>query len=728
MTLRAESPPIGFSQIDSLPESTRYRFLSDTRRSYFSRRDPKQKEQGVGYVVDGGIEIRSAEGTVLGSVVRLNAKRVWFEPVKDSQTPYGRTIAIRLAAAYGEIGPVSAKIGIEPVDGELYAAAHLDELSLEDGRRIIDFMLAAAERGVARPSPPKTSVLTDIDDPVRIGVVAGALARRHADGILRNGDVASHATIRDYDEEAGVLTWKLTDSTKGEQFTAAGLRAEVLGYNSVYLLTFQTGEGSGDVVHTKLPVSVRYVRNRRYRRTTLSTRAFVRFKHPIWSEIPEFSCPLLDISFGGMAFPADPKRDALYVGLRIEGIEVVCGRDKTIALNGVVRTLTRSSTGEGTCGLSIDPPSPQDASLWADFVMQSLNQTTAPVEEKVEQLWQLYTDSGYFNLSGKEPEEFVTLSRAFRNVIDRSKATPWLTYQSVWPTRTGSIDASISLLKLYTGTWLMHQVAKRRGASHRDGQVRHVLRDTYLRAYEYAQADSNCRWVASYVEAQVPWTWRSHLAFTRQFGPTGGCVSYPFELFEISCYDRPELTPLGVFRVGSATEEECELLCDVLKEERPQAYLEAFDLIPERLGLHECKRAWQAAKFEREREILVARRRDSTPAAVAILEAGETGTNLFRITDSLRLVSLEPRGEAAFVELIEKARAWFRTRGKESFVYFSECEEGHRARATMARDLGPGRAWAIRSELIPDFLELVCELSVQRLGLSQSDIDFRSGP
>ena len=67
--------------------------------------------------------------------MRLNAKRVWFEPVKDSQTPYGRTIAIRLAAAYGEIGPVSAKIGIEPVDGELYAAAHLDELGLADSSR-----------------------------------------------------------------------------------------------------------------------------------------------------------------------------------------------------------------------------------------------------------------------------------------------------------------------------------------------------------------------------------------------------------------------------------------------------------------------------------------------------------------------------------------------------------------------------------------------------------------
>lgn len=724
MRLRAESSPRAASLVpDDAPDSSRVPLPRETRRSYFGRRAAKLKGAALGYVVSGGIQIRMEDGTLLGSVIRLNARSVWFEPAPQVVTPYGRTISILIAYDDVELGPFPAKIGIEPVEDDLYAVAHLDDLSLTDGRKVIGFMLDAAERGIAAPPAPKGSTVAEIDDPIRLRVVAAALARRHAEGMVYADDQVMHARMVDFDENVNLIMWKLLDSSEAGVLPGR-LRIEVPGYNCVYQLSFDAAERMGELVCTRLPTKAKYVRHRRYRRTTLSTSAFATFQHPIWPELGGFACPLLDVSFGGIAFATDPQRDALYVGLRIENIEVAYGRGQTVLLDGVVRTIARAPDGTATCGLSVEGRTSQDASNWADFVMRSLNQTTSPGDDKVEQLWDLYTASGYFNLSGKDPEEFISLERAFRNVVEQSRSIPWLTYQSVWPSGTG-IEASISVLKLYTGTWLMHQVAKRRGASHRDGQVRQVLRDTYLRAYEYAHADPHCRWVASYVEAQVPWTQRSHLAFARQFGLTNGVVSWPFQLMEIYCHDRPEHPPLGHYRVGLATEEECEILCDQLRETRPEAYLEALDLVPERLGLFEPKRAWQAAGFEREREILVARRRDQTPTAVAIVETGETGTNLFRIVDSLRLVALEPDGEEAFLELIEKARAWFRTRGKESFVYFSECDEGPRAQLAMERDLGPGRMWAVRCELIPDFLELVCELSEQRLGPGHTDGKLR---
>jgi hypothetical protein len=716
MSLRSDAPPRGPSVVpDDAPDSSRVPLPRETRRSYFGRRAAKLKGAALGYVVSGGIQLRLDDGSVLGTVIRLNARSVWFEPVPQVVTPYGRTIPIRITSDQVTLGPFSAKIGIEPVEDELYAVAHMDDLPLASGREVIGFMLDATERGLAAPPPPKGSTYAEIDDPVRLRVVASALARRHAEGTVYVGDQALQARIVDFDENVNLIMWKLADEAEAGSVPGQ-LRIEVPGYNCIYQLTFDAAERMGELVCTRLPTKAKYVRHRRYRRTTVSTSAFATFQHPIWQELGPFMCPLLDVSFGGIAFATDPQRDALYVGLRIEGIEVAYGRNQVVLLDAVVRTISRAPDGSATCGLSVEGRTSQDASNWADFVMRSLNQTTSPGDDKVEQLWDLFTVSGYFNLSGKGPEEFNSLARAFRNVVEQSRAIPWLTYQSVWPSEAG-IEASISVLKLYNGTWLMHQVAKRRGASHRDGQVRQVLRDTYLRAYEYAHADPHCRWVASYVEAQVPWTQRSHLAFARQFGLTNGVVSWPFQLMEIYCHDRPEHKPLGLFRVGLATEEECEILCDVLHETRPEAYVEALDLVPERLGLFEAKRAWQAAGFDREREILVARRLDHTPVAVAIVETGETGTNLFRIVDSLRLVALAPDGEQAFLELIEKARAWFRTRGKESFVYFSECEEGPRAQLAMERDLGPGRMWAVRCELIPDFLEFVCELSEQRLGV-----------
>jgi hypothetical protein len=72
---------------------------------------------------------------------------------------------------------------------------------------------------------------------------------------------------------------------------------------------------------------------------------------------------------------------------------------------------------------------------------------------------------------------------------------------------------------------------------------------------------------------------------------------------------------------------------------------------------------------------------------------------------------LKPGGEDAFAFLIEEAKAWFLGQGKDSFVYFREHPDDAHVRIAQLRDLGAGRAWVIRSDLIPDFLELVCELT-----------------
>jgi hypothetical protein len=288
---------------------------------------------------------------------------------------------------------------------------------------------------------------------------------------------------------------------------------------------------------------------------------------------------------------------------------------------------------------------------------------------------------------------------------------PWISYNSVWPFES-RIEASVSTLKLYSGTWMLHQLGKRKGAQG-DPRARHILRDVYLRAFEYMQTDAKCKWVLSYCEADVRWVQRSHIAFGEHFEPTGAAIARPFRLMEASC--RPAQIPPHQYRVGAAGHDEQQFIIDVLKCILPQPYLEACDLVPERMDLGVIKRSWEDIGMARAREIWVARQH-SIPVATALLEVGETGTNLFRLTDSLRLVSLQPGGEAAFPALIEKAKAWFLAMGKESFVYFRELEDPGHVLATKLRDLGQGRIWVIRADLIPDFLELVCELTAHTGG------------
>lgn len=703
ITLPPASSPSGSLALDLPPES---------RRSLTLRREGSRDAAGAGYeLAPNLVHVHLEAGARIGAALRMNATCVWFEPDAALQVPYGKAGRVILRTETESFGPFDAKFGIDAFDDDVHAVARFVEVPHAAGHRLVAFMLAAAQRGAAKPVRPLAMVQTDIDDPLRIAVVLKALASRGADAVLKAGDATVSGSLLSFDEARGKLVWSL--SAPDEAVHAGGvISAEVAGYNCVYHMDLPVVSRSGLKVVTPCPPRVDYHRYRRYRRAPIGDATVVRFEHPLWHEIPKIDRPLIDVSFGGIAFGADPLNEALYVGLRIPVIEVVTG-SAVIHLRGTVRSLVPMPNGTTMCGLSVEPLTSDFAASWAAFVMQALNQTTEPGDDHVDKLWELYTDSGYFSLSGKDPEEFDTLAQSFRSVVERTRKIPWLSYNSVWPSEN-RIEASVSTLKLYSTTWMLHQLGKRKGTQG-DPRARHILRDVYLRAFEYMQTDAKCKWVLSYCEADVRWVQRSHIAFGEHFEPTGAAIARPFRLMEASCHDRMSGPPSGPYRIGAAGHDEQQFILDVLKLQLPQPYLEAADLVPDRIDLASIKRAWEDIGMARAREIWVARQH-SVPVAAAILEVGETGTNLFRLTDSLRLVSLQPNGEAAFPALIEKAKAWFLAMGKDSFVYFRDHDDQTHVRATRLRDLGAGRIWVIRSDLIPDFLELVCELTAHTGG------------
>lgn len=685
----------------------------ESKRSLILRRNGSRDEAGAGYELSRGQFHIHLEGVGrIGTALRLNATSIWFEPETQGLVPYGQMGRITFETPEETFGPFSTKFGIEALDDDVHAVARLLDVPHADGCKLVAFMLSAAARGWAMPVRPMAAVQTDITDEMRIRAVVQALAHRSAAAVLRCGDRVVHASLASFDEESGALFWLYSDP--GDTVPPEGeITVEVAGYNCVYQMRFESATRAAMGVFTGTPGQVDYNRYRRYRRAPIADMTAVRFQHPLWAEIAPFDRPLLDVSFGGIAFVADPLRDALYIGLRVDLIELVSDSADTILLRGTVRSLIELPDGTTSCGMSVEPRSHEFAEGWASFVMQALNQTTAPGDDHVDKLWELYTDSGYFSLSGKDPHEFDALSKSFRSIVERTRSKPWVSYNSVWPSAT-RIEASVSTIKLYRNTWMLHQLAKRK-ATHGDPRARHILRDIYLRAFEYMQTDTRCRWVLSYCEAHVRWVQRSHISFAEHFEATGAAMARPFRLMEVNCLDRLETGPAGQFRIAAAAPDEQQIILDVLRATLPESYLEACDLVADRLDLSSIRRVWGDVGLSRSREVWVARHGYS-PVAAAILEIGETGTNLFRLTDSLRLVAIQPGGEVAFWGLIERAKAWFLAKGKDSFVYFWEHPDAEHVRSARLRDLGEGRVWVIRSDLIPDFLELVCELTAHSGG------------
>ncbi len=680
----------------------------ESKRSLILRRDRLRDEAGAGYELEADVLSIHLDGVgQIGGALRINATRVWFEPEGQGIVPYGKVGCVTLKTADREFGPFQAKFGIEALNDDVHAVAQLEGLSESDGRQLVAFMLESAERGWSRPVRPMAAVQTDITEPVRIQIVLESLAHRSAAAVLSSPQETVDASLVHFDPLSGRLVWALSNAAEMQQ-ALNELTVEVAGYNCVYVMRFDDAQRSGQSIITGVPSRVDYSRYRRYRRVSPTDAAHVRFEHPLWAGIPHFDRLLLDVSFGGIAFAAEPLKDALYVGLRVDLIEVITDLAEIVLLRGTVRSIINLPDGTTTCGLSVEPRTPDYAESWTSFVMRALNQTTAPGDDRVEELWELFTDSGYFNLSGKTPGEFDSLAQSFRSVIDRTKTRPWLYYNSVWPSGN-KIEASISVTKVYRQTWILHQVAKRK-ATQGNPRARNILRDVYLRAIEYMQADSACRWLLTYGEAHVRWMQKSHYAFAEHFEPTGTAISRAFRLMEADCRDLLVAPGSAAYRIAAAAPDERQFILEVLAKTLPKPYIEACDLVPETFDLAAVKQVWADLGLERDREVWVARR-GSMPVAAAILEVGETGTNLFRLLDSIRLVELDPGGAAAFGTLLEKAKRWFLARGKDSFVYMHEHPSQEHVVQQRLRDLGEGRVWIIPSDLLPDFSELICELT-----------------
>jgi len=169
--------------------------------------------------------------------------------------------------------------------------------------------------------------------------------------------------------------------------------------------------------------------------------------------------------------------------------------------------------------------------------------------------------------------------------------------------------------------------------------------------------------------------------------------------------------------VGAPTAGELAEFFAHLEKTRPRAFREALDLVPERLDLRATKELWESAQLSREREVVVARA-GGRALAVAILETAQPGLNLFHVLDGVRIIPLgderQPQVQEAMLGLLSYAGGWYKARQRAVFVHYVEASEvGYTARAGLS-DLGEGKVWIISQNLLPEFIEHLCEASTPR--------------
>ncbi|XXF75711.1 PilZ domain-containing protein [Myxococcaceae bacterium GXIMD 01537] len=675
-----------------------------------------------GYSIHGngvdGIELSIASPEALsGKVTRLSPTVAWVMPETSAGLALrAQTHQVFLKAHGSVIGPLMGQaIQTEPAARGSPLGIQLVDVSVEQGRQILTMLNEALRRGVAEPAASALPVQEEVVDRERIRAVLSGIAAVGNKGVLRQTGRTVRIAIERCDAEEDRLYWRTDDA--GADWGEGPYDIDVIGYNSAYRLRLTSASVEGALRVSPMPAQLWRIRHRWHRRVPAPPAVRIRFQHPLWGELGSIEREAMDISLGGLCVKSGPD-DLLFPGLLVPRIELQTGDGEPILLRGEVRYVVTRANGQTVCGLSLTPL-PQQEPAWVRFVSQTLCPTTRTSENLLEPLWEMFILSGYFNLAGKTSEDFERIRLAFVDMARRAAQIPQLFCQTVWPSERG-IEATFSFMKPYRYTWLAHQLAKRPGkppaVAHAPGQI---LRDVYLRTFEHSQSDPEYRWVLAYLESTTPFMERSHVRYARRMAHTGEALTMPLRLMDAHCDHAPE--PTGEFDIGPATAEEKAALAAAIARVRPTCYVEALDLVPERLEMREMAGKWQGFGLRRERAIHVARTWDGRPLAALVLEVGQPGTNLFSLLDGCRIWPLAPDAKRAYVALLDEARRWYHGRGCTTFTYLREDDDTSYAEAGGLHDSDEAEPylWIISSKLVPDFLEYVSELTVGRLPRSR---------
>ncbi|WNG32262.1 PilZ domain-containing protein [Archangium violaceum] len=675
----------------------------------------RARERFLGYRMGPGLlAVAAVEGELssAGRLVQLSPEHLTMSLSKPTALRPGQTANVVLG-----LGAQRTSLRAEVMNVHVPGPEAPPELSLrfvapllDQARHIVSMLEGWRDKG--QLETPHTSPIWKerITRPDRIGRIFEALTARRCRGMARSasGDVELTAAL--YDKYDGRVSWEANGVLPSGPFAL-----EVFGFSSVLHFLVEHTSYEDGLWSVALPRELVRYRHRKLRRAPAWGGCAAHFAHPLWPQV-RVERELMDISYEGLSFATQPGEDLMYPGLVLPEVTVGLPGKDPVRVRAEVRNIIGTSLGR-RCGLRVEPLNEEEGARWRWLVEEQSHPNTRVKGPWNQGTWELFERSGYFRLSGKSPADFERMQAEYRDAHERLEGHPRLGYRVVRPMPSGeSVEASLSWLKPYSGSWLGHQLARQQPRNEKlRSTARDALRDVYLRGFEPAQIDPEVKWFLAYCEANVRWVKFTAFDFAEWYQHTGQACMVPFRFMEADA--RREWSMPEGFSLSAPTEAERTELFERLKATRPEAYREALDLVPERFDLAELKRQWSEAKLTRERDVLVARK-DGRALAVGVMETAHAGLNLFNVLNGLRIIPLvdeaSAEGQEAMLALLAGAAEWYRARGLDVFVHYVETEHtGYTEQARLA-DLGEGRIWILSTQLLPDFIEHLCEATTPR--------------
>ena len=485
----------------------------------------------------------------------------------------------------------------------------------------------------------------------------------------------------------------------------------VFGFNSVYSMFFSTSIFSSSIVETPLPSSLSVCRRREERRVPSPTETHICFSHPYWPSI-EIDYSVYDISFHGISFVLDKDIDILR-GWRLLSLSVV-HKERTV-FSGVATVQHVSKTIPGRliaephdvtiCGLKLIFSNHQE-STWRAFVDGILHARTSTTVD-LDKAWTLYSASGYFNLSGKSPHDFVDTKQDFFSSSNLLSCEPSLGCHATLQEEEEPI-AIVTYAHVYSNTWQLMNLAKQYRKvlpSKKENRLynRNILKEIYLQAIELYLSYPELKWFLTYAKKGNAWTQQVHHDFALKYLFSGEVYMSDIDLIEVNT-NCDAAACNSEFSISPPNQADADMLFSFLTVNYPKSYWKGLDLtagrpIPDAVPLSEgfcLHREMRVAKYQ------------GIPVAFSVMESASPAPSLFGLFDNLKLFSMKGRfGEDAFVPLIYNAAVWFREYSKSKFIYYNNSQYDAKKLPSIACHLGEGIMHIVSRHLLPSFLEHV---------------------
>ncbi len=468
------------------------------------------------------------------------------------------------------------------------------------------------------------------------------------------------------------------------------------GYSASYALPVLITEDTGVILRTTLPKHVERVRRRRMPRVSARGELVASFEHPSYGT--RIERPIVDVSDAGIGLQIEAS-DLLCPGLELH--DVVIARDG-VALLHVAAEVRAVRTERGTAGLAVASNDLASSRAWSRLVRELLHERTRSWDYSADDLWDLYQDAGYLNLSGKTPSDFAELKASFTDATQRLALAPDVGYHVLWPSERG-VDAAVTNVLVYSRAHLGYQMAKRPGKTVGGVVGKEMLRDIHWHTLEEALASSKSDWWIGYVQASTRFSNLLFVEFQARFrDPARECV-VKFRPYQVDCSQACNRLSTDDF----ATQDEVEILCATIRAIRPEPYWKSQDLTPEHMDLAELTQTWGRVGLERERAVLVVREHGELKAAL-IADLGHPGLHIYGLLDVTRFFAIAADGEKYRDRLLEMAKQWYASHARTSFKHFHEDAEPLVESADRI-DMGPASICIISMALIPDLLDYLFE-------------------